>query len=127
MLHGAVTLSAHARAEVVRIDVSRARAHPGVVAVVTARDVPGERWSGLIHDDWPAFVAEGEEVRCVGDVLAAVAAETEVAARAAAALVEVTYRPLPPVTTPEAALAAAAPRVNPRHENLLSRSVIRRG
>ena len=33
---------------------------------------PGARWYGLFHNDWPGFVAEGEEVRCVGDVLAAV-------------------------------------------------------
>ncbi|HEY6195654.1 MAG TPA: molybdopterin cofactor-binding domain-containing protein, partial [Candidatus Eisenbacteria bacterium] len=127
MLYGAVTLSAHARARVRRVDTTRARAQPGVVAVVTAADVPGERWNGLIHADWPAFVAAGEEVRCVGDVLAAVAAETEVAARAAAALVEVEYEPLPVVSSADDSLAAGAPRVNPVHENLLSRSVIRRG
>ncbi|MGB5817635.1 MAG: 2Fe-2S iron-sulfur cluster-binding protein, partial [Thermoanaerobaculia bacterium] len=70
MLHGAVVLSPHARARVLGIDVSPATAHPGVVAVATAEDVPGERWNGLIRPDWPGFVAVGEEVRCVGDVLA---------------------------------------------------------
>jgi selenium-dependent xanthine dehydrogenase len=127
MLHGAVTLSPHARARVIRIDTARALAHPGVVVVMTAADVPGERWNGLIHADWPALVAEGEEVRCVGDVLAAVAAESEVAARTAAALVEVEYEVLPALLDPEASLAPGAPRVNPRHENRLSHSVIRRG
>jgi xanthine dehydrogenase molybdenum-binding subunit len=127
MLYGALTLSEHARAHVWRVDTTRARAYPGVVTVVTAADVPGERWNGLIHADWPAFVAVGEEVRCVGDVLAAVAAETEVAARAAAALVDVEYEPLPAVLSPDASLADDAPRVNPVHANLLSRSVIRRG
>lgn len=127
MLFGAVTLSAHARARVVAIDTSRARAVPGVAAVVTAADVPGERWNGLIHEDWPAFIAIGEEVRCTGDVLAAVAADSEVAAREAAALVEVAYEPLPAVLDPDDALAPGAPRVNPKHENLLSLSVIRRG
>lgn len=127
MLFGAVTLSDHARARVVRIDTARAKAWPGVVAVVTAADVPGGRWNGLIHADWPAFVAEGEEVRCVGDVLAAVAADNEAAAREAAALVDVTFEPLPAVLSPEDSLAPGAPRVNPVHENLLSHSVIRRG
>ena len=75
LLHGALVLSAHARARVVAIDTARARALPGVRAVVTAADVPGERWYGLLYEDWPGFVATGEEVRCVGDVLAAVAAE----------------------------------------------------
>ncbi len=127
MLHGAVVLSPHARAEVVRIDVSAARALPGVVAVVTAADVPGERWNGLIEQDWPSLVAEGEEVRCLGDVLAAVAAGDEATAREAAARVQVTYHPRTPVLSVAASLAPDAPRVNPRHDNLLSRSVIRRG
>jgi selenium-dependent xanthine dehydrogenase len=127
LLHGALVLSAHARALVRRIDTSKARALAGVHAVVTADDVPGERWYGLLYDDWPGFVAVGEEVRCVGDVLAAVAAEDAPTARAAAALVEVEYEARSPVLDPEAALAPGASAVNPRHPNLLSRSVIRRG
>jgi xanthine dehydrogenase molybdopterin-binding subunit B len=82
MLFGALHLSAHPRAKVVRIDTTRAAAHPGVIAVATARDVPGQRWYGLIKQDWPGFVAEGEEVRYVGDVLAAVAAVDAATARA---------------------------------------------
>ncbi len=127
LLHGALVLSGHARARVVRIDTSKAVALRGVRAVVTAADVPGERWYGLLYADWPGFVAEGEEVRCVGDVLAAVAADDARTAHEAAALVAVEYEPLPPVLDPEASLAPEAPRVNPKHPNLLSRSVIRRG
>jgi selenium-dependent xanthine dehydrogenase len=127
LLHGALTLSPHARARVIRIDTARAAAHPGVVAVLTARDVPGNRWYGLIEQDWPGFVAEGEEARCVGDVLAAVAAVDRHTARAAAALVDVEYEVLTPIVDAERALADDAPQVNPRHANVLSRSVIRRG
>ena len=127
MLHGAVVLSPHARARVLAIDTTRAAALRGVVRVATAADVPGKRWYGLLYDDWPGFVAVGEEVRCVGDVLAAVAAEDARTARAAAALVDVEYEVLPALTDPEAALAPDAPQVNPNHANLLSRSVIRRG
>lgn len=127
MLHGALALSAHARARVLAIDTRAAAALPGVVRVATAADVPGERWYGLLHADWPGFVAVGEEVRSVGDVLAAVAAVDARTARAAARLVRVTYQPLPPVTDPAAALAPGAPRVNPRHDNLLERAVVRRG
>ena len=126
MLHGAVTLSPHARAKVKRIDTSKAAAYPGVIAVVTARDVPGKRFYGLILEDWPGFVAEEEETRCVGDVLAAVAAVDARTAREAARLVEVEYEVLPPVTDPEKALEPGAPRVGP-DGNLLSRSVINRG
>jgi xanthine dehydrogenase molybdenum-binding subunit len=127
MLHGAVVLSPHARARVLGIDVSAAAAHPGVMAVATAEDVPGERWYGLIRSDWPGFVAVGEEVRCVGDVLAAVAAVDEATAREAAALVEVKYEILQPVLDPEAAMREEAPQVNPQHPNHLSHTVVRHG
>jgi xanthine dehydrogenase molybdenum-binding subunit len=127
MLHGAVVMSEHARARVLKIDVSKAESHPGVVKVATARDVPGDRWYGLIYSDWPGFVAEGEEVRCVGDILAAVAAIDERTAREAAKLVRVEYEVLEAVLDPGESLRADAPRVNPKHENLLSRTVVRRG
>ena len=127
LLHGAVALSPHARARVVRIDTRRARALPGVVAVATARDVPGDRWVGQLYGDWPVLVAEGEEVRYVGDVLAAVAAENPRIARQAAELVEVVYEPLPPVLDPAEAIRPGAPQVNPKHANVLSRSQFTRG
>jgi xanthine dehydrogenase molybdenum-binding subunit len=127
LLHGALVLSPHPRARVVAIDATAAWALPGVACVATAADVPGQRWYGLLHDDWPGFVAIGEEVRCVGDVVAAVAAEDPHTAREAAALVRVQYDVLPAVLDPEEALKPGAPQVNPTQPNLLSRSVIRRG
>lgn len=127
MLFGAVVYSAHARAKVKAIDISAAKALPGVRCVATAADVPGQRWYGILYADWPGFVAVGEEVRYVGDVLAAIAADDEATARKAAALVKVDYEVLPAVLSPEASLAPDAPRVNPVHDNVLSRSVIARG
>jgi xanthine dehydrogenase molybdenum-binding subunit len=126
MLHGAIRFSDHPRAVVRRIDTRRAAAATGVVAVVTWRDVPGQREQGLIVADWPLFVAEGETTRYVGDVLAAVAAETRREAREAAALVEVDYEVLEPVTDPFAALVPGAPALHPGG-NLVSRSTVRRG
>lgn len=127
LLHGAVVLSRYARARVRCIDVSKALASPGVVSVATAKDVPGERWVGLLCKDWPCFVAEGEEVRAVADVLAVVAAESAAEARAAATLVEVAYDVLPPVVDPAEAIKPGAPRVNPKHDNVLSVTRISRG
>ncbi len=128
MLHGALRLSDHARALVLRVDTSRAEALPGVHRVVTARDVPGRRRYGLVSADWPGFVAEGEEVRCAGDVLAAVAAADEGLAREAAALIEVDYKVREPVVEPKLALQPGAHPVNPAHgTNLLSQTVLRRG
>lgn len=127
MLHGALVLSEHARARVLSIDTSKAEALPGVHAVLTAADVPGERWYGLLYDDWPGFVAVGEETRCVGDVLAAVAAEDAQTAREAAALVEVQCEVLEPVVDPERALEPDAPQVNPAKPNAMGHSLIARG
>ena len=100
LLHGALRFSDHPQARVLRIDTARALAHPGVTAVVTAADVPGERTQGALTRDWRQLVAVGEETAYVGDVLAAVAAETRHAAREAAALVDVEYEPLEPITSP---------------------------
>jgi xanthine dehydrogenase molybdenum-binding subunit len=126
MLHGALRFADHPRATVLRIDIAAAEAHPGVVRVVTWRDVPGERFCGLIERDWPTFVAEGEETRYVGDVLAAIAAETRSAAREAAELVRVEYEVLTPVVDPEEALRPGTPGIH-AGGNLLSTSVVRRG
>jgi aldehyde oxidoreductase len=126
MVHGAVRFADHPRAVVRRIDTARAAAHPGVLAVVTARDVPGDRIQGLLTKDWPLLVAEGETTRYVGDVLAAVAATTRHAAREAAALIDVDYEVLVPVTDAVMALTDDAPRI---HEtgNLLSTCIVRHG
>jgi selenium-dependent xanthine dehydrogenase len=126
MLHGALRFSEHPRARVLRVDTSRAEAHPGVVAVVTAADVPGERTQGSLTKDWRQLVAEGETTSYVGDVLAAVAAETRHAAREAAALVDVEYEVLEPVTDPFEAMADGAPQLHPAG-NVLSVSRVERG
>jgi len=126
MVHGAIRFSDHPRARVLRIDVSRATAHPGVVAVATAAHVPGERTQGLITRDWRQLVAEGEITAYVGDVLAVVAAESRHSAREAAALIEVEYEVLEPVTDPILAIDDGAPAVHERG-NLLSTSIVHRG
>jgi len=126
MVHGALRLSDHPRALLRRIDTRAAEAVPGVIRVVTAADVPGDRFVGLIQQDWPIFVAVGEETRYTGDVLAAVAAEDERTARRAAELIEIDYEVREPVTDPRLALEPDAPRIHPAG-NLLSRSVIVRG
>jgi xanthine dehydrogenase molybdenum-binding subunit len=126
MLHGALRFSDHPRAVLRRIDTSRAQAAAGVVAVITADDVPGKRFQGLIHADWPQLVAVGETTRYVGDVLAAVAATSRSAARAAAALIDVEYEVLEPVTDPFEAMRNGAPALHDGG-NVLSLSVLRRG
>jgi CO/xanthine dehydrogenase Mo-binding subunit/aerobic-type carbon monoxide dehydrogenase small subunit (CoxS/CutS family) len=128
MLYGAIRLTDHPRATVLSIDPSRALALEGVHRVVTAADVPGERYVGLIEKDWPVFVAIGEETRCTGDIIAGVVAETQRLARRAAALIDIEYEVLEPVTDPQKALEPGAPLVHPaRGTNLLSKSTLKRG
>ncbi len=126
MLHGALRFSDHPRAVVRSIDTRAAEAAPGVIAVITAADVPGKRNQGLIRDDWNQLVAVGETTRYIGDVLAAVAAETRAQARAAAELIRIEYDVLEPVTDPFEAMAEGAPQIH-AGGNVLSTSVIRRG
>ncbi|HTZ05855.1 MAG TPA: selenium-dependent xanthine dehydrogenase [Gaiellaceae bacterium] len=126
MLHGALRFSDHPRAVVRSLDTSRAAAHPGVVAVLTADDVPGNRTQGPLTKDWRQLVAVGETTSYVGDVLAVVVAETRRAAREAAELVDVDYEVLEPVTDPFDALADGAPTLQP-NGNVLSVSRVQRG
>ena len=68
--------------------LARPKTLPGVVAVLTAEDIPGEQNHGLVVYDWPTMVGVGERVRYVGDALAIVAAETQEIAEQAVALIE---------------------------------------
>ncbi|MGA1594521.1 MAG: molybdopterin cofactor-binding domain-containing protein, partial [Ilumatobacteraceae bacterium] len=127
LLHGAVHLAEHARADVLSIDKSAAEAVPGVVRVFTAADVPGELRSGLIHKDWPVFIPVGGRTSYLGDVLALVVADSRATARRAAQLIEVAYRPLEPLTNPVEALASDEDAVWGLDGNRLSTSAYSRG
>lgn len=128
MLYGAVRLTDYPRAKILSIDPSRALAMKGVHRVVTAADVPGDRYVGLIEKDWPVYVAIGEETRCSGDIIASVVADTQRLARKAAGLIDIEYEVLKPVTSPQEALEPGAPLVHPkRGTNLLSKSKLKRG
>ena len=92
MLHAALRLTDHARADVTAIDTAAAAAADGVVGVFTAADIPGELRVGIIYKDWPIMIPVGGRTSYAGDVLAIVVAETRQQARAAAELVEVELR-----------------------------------
>lgn len=128
MLHAALHLTAHTRADVVAIDSTAALAAPGVRAVFTAADVPGELLVGIIYKDWPIMIPAGGRTSYAGDVLAIVVADTREQARAAAALVDVTYEVHQPVTDPIAAIEDGAPvAVWKTTSNVLSVSEYARG
>ena len=126
MLHGAVLRSKYPRAIVRKIDTSAAWACSGVEVVLTAKDVPGERLLGHIVHDWPVMIAEGEVTRYVGDALVVLAATSKEMARKALELIRVEYEELPPMLSPEAAMAEGAPLLHP-NGNVLSETSIKRG
>jgi xanthine dehydrogenase large subunit len=102
-LEAALVLSPHPHARIKHIDLSRARAAPGVVAVITAADVPGKNDIAPIRTDEPVLAAEVAVYE--GQPVAAVAATTLDQARAAAKLVAVEYEELPAVLSVEEAIA----------------------
>ncbi|HSJ58547.1 MAG TPA: molybdopterin cofactor-binding domain-containing protein [Anaerolineae bacterium] len=110
MLHGATLRAAYPHARIVSIDTSRARALPGVHAVLTHKDVPGRNRHGLVYHDWPVLC--DDKVRYLGDAVAVVAADTLEIARQALDLIEVDYEPLPTVASAEDARAPHAPHVH---------------
>ena len=126
MLFGALRLANTPRAKVLSIDIAAAAALPGVERVLLATDVPGSRFHGLLHPDWPLYVAIGEEVHYAGDAIAAVIATSEAIAREAAALIDVQLELLPPVLDMDQALLPDAPQL---HEggNLISESSFVKG
>ncbi len=114
---------AHAR--IVSVDTSAALAQPGVISVMTAADVPFNRF-GLIDDDQPLLC--DDKVRFVGDRVALVAAETLEAAEAAAKLVHVEYEELPVVSDARAAMEPDSALVHgERENNILGHIRIRKG
>ncbi len=109
-----------------KLDVSKARALPGVVAVLTAKDVPGEKNHGLVIYDWPVMVGIGERVRYVGDALAIVAAETQDIAEQASALIEAEFDLQPVITNPVQARQEGVPQIHEKG-NLLKHIKVRKG
>lgn len=97
MLHAAACYSSYAHAKILSVDTSEAEACPGVRAVITAKDVPCNRF-GVKFQDQP--VLADDKVRCMQDPIAVVAAETEQQAQYAASKVHVSYEPLVPVLDP---------------------------
>jgi selenium-dependent xanthine dehydrogenase len=109
-----------------KLDISKAKALPGVVAVLTAEDIPGEHNHGLVIYDWPVMVGIGERVRYVGDAIAIVAAETQDIADQASALIEADFDLQPVITNPVQARQAGTPQIHEKG-NLLKHIKVRKG
>lgn len=116
--------SRYPHAEIVSIDTAEALRVPGVVAVITHRDIPGRKVYGLIKKHQPVLAFD--RVRMVGDPVAMVLAQHREAAERGAALVKVEYRPLPVVSSPRQALQEGAPALH-EEGNVLATVSYRKG
>jgi CO/xanthine dehydrogenase Mo-binding subunit/aerobic-type carbon monoxide dehydrogenase small subunit (CoxS/CutS family) len=115
-----------------RLHTSRAEQAPGILAVLTAKDIPGDPIYGLITADQPALC--DDEVRFVGDALAVVVGETPEQVEAALGLIDVELEPLPVISDPLQALRPDAPVLHPRLKaeypdmpNVLKHHAVRKG
>ena len=125
MVHASAVRSQYPRARVLEIDAAGALALPGVLAVLTAQDVPHNK-VGHIQQDWDVLIAQGDITRCVGDAICLVVAESEAVLEKAKRLVKISYEPLEPVTTIAQAMAPDAPRLHP-NGNLCQQRHVTRG
>lgn len=121
MVHAALLRSPHARARIIRLDVSAARSAPGVISAVSFRDLadamkplPQILPHPALRSRTPLPLAS-DRVRYVGEPIAIVIAKDRYQAEDAVALIDVSFEPEQPATDPEQALGEAAPRV---HEDL---------
>jgi xanthine dehydrogenase molybdenum-binding subunit len=127
MLYGRTRRADHPHARILYIDTAKARAVPGVQAVLTYQDVPGENIHGLVYEDWPCLVQD--KTRYMGDAVAIVAAVTPEIAAQAVDLIEVGYEPLVVVDNPVFARSDEAPVIheNWKTGNLLKHIKVRHG
>ena len=127
MVHGALKFSDYPRAKIIKIDTSKAEKADGVIRIFTAKDIPGEQYTGLIFQDWPLMVNEGEITRYIGDVIAGVVAKTEAIARKAVSLIHVDYEVLEAITDMHEAAKPDSIQVHSGRSNVLETCCINSG
>jgi len=123
MLHLRALRSDRPHARILAIRTERAKAHPGVVAVLTHEDIPGTNRVGPREKDQPVLC--DKKVLYVGDPVALVAAESPQDAEEALSLIQVDYEDLPGVFSPEDALTPGAPKIHDSPNLLLERVLVR--
>ncbi|SEM57370.1 CO or xanthine dehydrogenase, Mo-binding subunit [Syntrophus gentianae] len=109
------------------VETEEARKLPGVLAVLTGKDVPGTNRQGIVHKDQPVLC--DEKVRHCGDAVALVVAEDREIVRKAISLIQVEFEPIPGIFGIDDALRPDAPLVHEQHPegNILLKAEIRMG
>ena len=126
MLYGKALRTKYPRALVKIINIEKAKKHPDAVAVLTAKDIPGEKKLGHLVPDWDALIAQGDITRYVGDAVALVASKNAASLDEILDLIKVEYEELEPLRNPNEAMADDAPDI---HEsgNILRKEKLVRG
>jgi len=128
MIYGSAVRAKYARARVLAIHTEQAKALPGVVAVLTAADIPRDVKVGHLKKDWDTMIPAGRLTHYLGDAVALVAAETPEILEQAKALVEVEYEALTPIRSIAEAMAEGAPLVHESEKsNLMAKRQVKRG
>ena len=124
MVYASAVRSKYPRARILDIHTEKAEALPGVLAVLTAEDVPNNK-VGHLQQDWDVMIAKGSITRCVGDAICLVVAETREILEKAKKLVRIDYEELKPVTSIKEAMQEDAPKVHSKGNLCQSRHVTR--
>lgn len=124
MVYASAVRSKYPRARILDIHTENAEALPGVLAVLTADDVPNNK-VGHLQQDWDVMIAKGAVTRYVGDAICLVVAETKEILERAKKLVRIDYEELKPVTSVKEAMQEDAPRVHSKGNLCQSRHVTR--
>ncbi len=126
MLFARVKRAGVPHAFLTHLDISKAIALPGVMAILTAEDIPGKHNHGLSTNDWPIMVGMGERIRYEGDAIAIIAAQTQAIADEANSLIQAEFDPQPVISDPLQALEEKAPQLH-KNGNLLKHIKVRKG
>src|SRR5699024_4959622 len=124
MVWGKVLRAKYPFAKIKAINTTKAKEHPEAISVLTYKDVPGFNGFGIVTPDQPVLAED--LVRCTGDAVALVSAESEEAAEEMLKLIDVTYEPLEAITDPEKAMLQGAPHLHP-DGNIHGEYVIKNG
>lgn len=125
MIYGSALRSKYPRAKVLSIDTSEAKAMNGVIAVMTANDIPGTKKVGHIKRDWDVIIPIGKITHYLGDAIVLIAAETPEILEEAKKKIKVEYEPLDGVFSPIEAKKAKAPLIHHDGNLLASEHLVR--
>lgn len=126
MIYGGAVRSPHPRALIKGINKDKIKELEGVVAVITAADLPGKAKIGHIIKDWDVLIPVGGWTHCAGDPILLIAAESPEILEKAKTLAEIEYQVLEPVLSPAEALKSDAPQLH-EHGNILTTETLQFG